>query len=60
MVDGVLVAGLMVARWLGAGVLVAGGPRAGGWWPKPIHTQSPHSKKEIPNIFVQRPWGIKV
>ena len=27
-----LVAGLMVARWFGAGVLVAGGLRLGGWW----------------------------
>ena len=25
-------AGLMVARWLGAGVLVAGVLRLGGWW----------------------------
>ena len=29
---GLLVAGLMVARWLGAGVLVAGVLRLGGWW----------------------------
>ena len=29
---GLLVTGLMVARWLGAGVLVAGVLRLGDWW----------------------------
>ena len=29
---GLLVTGLMVARWLGAGVLVAVVLRHGGWW----------------------------
>ena len=42
-----------------AGSWSLGGWWAGDRWPKPIHTQSPHSEKELPNIFFTGAMGYK-
>ena len=67
-----LVAGCLVARWLEAGVWVAGGwwlvawwLVAGGWWlwiSDPnihTHTNHEHRKKKEFIYFLNGPWGIK-